>query len=113
MIELKSKFDYVFIDSPALTSHNHVVTEILTEMSQATVLIVLAGVLTSTRLKETVVKIVRSGANLIGSVVNDVENPQLVDELCRETYRLEKVAPKKMQKLRKWLRKNQLLNLEL
>ncbi len=41
--------------------------------------------------------------NLIGSIINDKNNPSLLTELQRETYRLNRLFPNVMAKLRKSL----------
>lgn len=115
LTKLRQEYDLVIIDAPAVgtTGIESVLNDTLVEKATATILVVMAGVTTSTRLKESVAKLVRTGGNLIGTVINDYLNPKLVDELCRETHRLDKFAPNKMHELRNWLKKNQLLNLEI
>ena len=115
MKELSSQYDLLIIDGlPQDSKNKHAFfSDLLCEQSIATILVVKAGSTQSSKLQSCVNKVVRLGANLVGCVINDESNPKLVDELCRETYRLEFFFPKLMNKTRIWLRKNQLLNLDL
>ena len=60
----------------------------------------LAGRTPSGRVREAREQLAAAGANLIGAVLNDRENPSLLSELDRETWRLGRMLPRQMAALR-------------
>jgi len=74
------------------------------------VLVTLAGRTSGNRIREAREKLAATGANLIGSILNDRDSPSLLAELDRETYRVGKFFPKAMANLRGWMRRSPVLN---
>ncbi|MCX7380205.1 MAG: hypothetical protein NT133_02040 [Alphaproteobacteria bacterium] len=68
--------------------------------ADATVLVTLAGRTPASRVREARAKLAAVGANVIGAVLNDRDNPSLLSELDRETWRLSRLFPRHMAGLR-------------
>jgi Mrp family chromosome partitioning ATPase len=68
--------------------------------ADATVLVTLAGRTAANRVREAREKLAAVGANVIGAVLNDRDNPSLLAELDRETWRLSHLFPRQMAALR-------------
>lgn len=68
--------------------------------ADATVLVTLAGRTPASRVREAREKLAAAGANLIGAVLNDRDNPSLLSELDRETWRFGRMFPRQMAALR-------------
>lgn len=71
--------------------------------ADATVLVTLAGRTPANRVREARERLASVGANVIGAVLNDRDNPSLLTELDRETWRLIKLFPRRMANLRTWM----------
>jgi len=108
-------FDCIIFDTSALTSLNqsNIPAEIISEVCEGTVLVIEAGKTPASLIQESVDKLKVKRVNLIGSVLNDKTNPSLLTELKRETYRLNKLMPKLMAKLREKLSNIILLNVSV
>lgn len=111
---LKKQYDLIIIDSNSFNEYgdNTFSTRNLCEAADSTVLVILSGGVSEARVKETANNITRGGGNLIGCLMNDVNYPRLVDELCRQTNRLETRFPEFAKFLRRWLRKSPFFNIE-
>ncbi len=98
-------FDCIIFDTSSLTSLNqsNIPAEIICEACEGTILVVEAGKTPQSLIQESIEKLKLKKVNLIGSIINDKSNPPLLNELLRETYRLNKLFPKLMVKLRKKL----------
>jgi Mrp family chromosome partitioning ATPase len=68
--------------------------------ADATVLVTLAGRTPANRVREAREKLAAAGATVIGAVLNDRDNPSLLAELDRETWRLSQMFPRQMAGLR-------------
>lgn len=77
------------------------------------VLVTLAGSTSGNRIREARDKLATAGANLIGSILNDCENPSLLAELDRETYRLGKYFPGWMGKIRARMHRSPILTVRV
>jgi len=108
-------FDCIIFDTSALTSLNqsNIPAEIICEVSEGALLVIEAGKTPASLIQESVEKLKLKKVNLIGSVLNDKSNPSLLNELHRETYRLNRLLPKLMAKLRKRLSRVVLLNISV
>ena len=73
-------------------------------------LVVLAGRVAEASIKAAATRLSGAGARLAGSVFNDQFNPRLRDELCRETRRLDGILPGLMARVRKMIRRSDLLS---
>lgn len=82
-------------------------------MCEAALLVIEAGETPSNLIQESVEKLKLKKVNLIGSIINDKNNPSLLTELQRETYRFNKLFPSIMSKLRMKLASIVLLNISV
>jgi len=108
-------FDCIIFDTSALTSLNqsNIPAEIICEVCEGALLVIEAGTTPAILIQESVEKLKLKKVNLIGSIINDKNNPSLLAELQRETYRLNRLLPKLMTKLRKKLATLVLLNISV
>ena len=93
--------------------HQRLPVDVICAASETTVLNVLTGRTTESEIDEARDILVQSGASLQGVIMNDCHAPSLKQELIRETYRLQKLFPRWMAKLRKIIDSTVLLNQEL
>jgi hypothetical protein len=77
--------------------------------AEATILVVLAGRTAASDLRDAHQRLDRAGARLIGTVLNDRDNPSLLAEMEREAGRLERIAPGLVRRIRGGLRRSSLL----
>lgn len=73
--------------------------------ADSAVLTALAGRTPISALREARNRLDACGARLLGTVMNDRDNPSLLNEMERETYRLSRVMPRAMAMLRGYVRK--------
>lgn len=108
-------FDCIVADTSPLNRHNqqNIPPDIVCAACEATLLVVLAGRTTENQVLEANGRLAVAGARLAGSVLNDRFSPPLSDELCRETRRFERWAPKLMDTLRRRIWSSALLNQEI
>ncbi|MCW8445395.1 hypothetical protein OQJ05_15215 [Fluoribacter gormanii] len=113
--KLKEQFDLIIIDCHCFNKYQpHTIsTRYLSEAANATVLIVLSGVTTKEAVEETVEEMKKIGTHLIGCVMNDFKYPRLIDELYKETSRLDRYVPKFAEYLRQKMRNSVILNMEI
>lgn len=79
--------------------------------AEATVLATLAGRTPVSFLRDARARLDACGARLLGTVMNDRDNPSLLTELERETYRLAPVMPRVMAALRGCFRRMPVLTM--
>lgn len=77
--------------------------------AEVCILVTLAGGTSGTRIREAREKLAAAGANLIGSILNDRDNPTLLGELDRETYRFARYFPDWMGRLRARMHRSPIL----
>jgi len=108
-------FDCIIFDTSALTSLNqsNIPAEIICEVCEGALLVIEAGSTPASLIQEGVEKLKLKKVNLIGSILNDKINPSLLDELRRETYRLNRIFPTIMAKLRNRLGDIVLFNISI
>lgn len=113
--ELKKKYDLIIIDAHSYNKYQPYTlpARMLCEVADSTVLVVLSGEDTLAELKETTTQMVASGVKLLGIVMNDRDYPRLLDELLKETTRLDKYFPKIADLLRERLHSSVILNTEI
>jgi hypothetical protein len=75
--------------------------------------VVLAGNTTEAMVSSAVDKLNTAGAQLLGCIYNDRDNPPLKDELLREVNRLEPRFSWFSRRIKKWLQQNRFLTLEI
>ena len=108
-------FDCIIFDTSALTSLNqsNIPAEIVCEACEGALLVVEAGTTPASSIQEGIEKLKINKVNLIGSILNDRNNPSLLTELLRETYRFNQLFPLIMSKLRKRLASSTLFNISV
>ena len=106
--KLHDKFDFIIFDCSNLNAVNDniIPAETVCRSTQTCVMSVLAGQTPENKVTEAAIKLEKAGANILGTVLNDQLNPRLIDELCRETTRLDKFSPRLMAKLRALFKKS-------
>ena len=77
------------------------------------ILVTLAGGTSGTCIREAREKLTAAGANLIGAILNDRDNPSLLAELDRETYRFAKYFPDLMAGLRARMHRSPVLTVRV
>jgi Mrp family chromosome partitioning ATPase len=77
--------------------------------AEATILVVLSGRTPASDVRDVQQRLERARARLIGTVLNDRDNPSLLAELEREAGRLDRVAPGVSRRIRGALRRSSLL----
>jgi len=110
-----TEFDCIIFDTSALTSLNqsNIPAEIICGVCEGAVLVIEAGATPASLIQESIAKLQLKKVNLIGSILNDKTNPSLLTELQRESYRLNRLFPVLMERLRKKLANMVLLNVSI
>lgn len=108
-------YDFVVIDTSPINRSNqgNIPSDLVCAACDATIMVALSGRTTENQVIEARGRLVAAGARLTGGVMNDRYMPHLADELCRETYRLERWLPNLMEMLRHKIRKSSFLNQEI
>jgi protein-tyrosine kinase len=103
-------WDRVVFDTAALLPPGDGVPPLsVAAAAEATLLVVLAGRTPASDVREATQRLERGRARLIGSVLNDRDNPSLLAEMEREAGRLERIAPGLVRRIRGGLRRSSLL----
>lgn len=108
----RSEWSVVVLDSaPLLTGDaDEIPGTTAAAAADVCVLVTLAGRTPGNRIREAREKLSAAGANLIGSILNDRDNPSLLAELDRETYRFAKILPRSMAALRARMHRSPILS---
>jgi hypothetical protein len=77
-----------------------------------TLLVALTAVTTERSLRVATERLAAAGASVGGVVFNDRFNPTLGDELCRQLDRFVRLAPRTTGRLRRWIERSAILNLQ-
>ncbi|WDE03003.1 protein SypD [Thalassomonas viridans] len=111
---LKS-FDTILLDTSPIGLNNsgNLPGEYAASACDACILTVLAGVTPKASIKNSLDKLDKARALLLGTVFNDQYNPGLKQELLREANALARRFPKIAARLKIWLNQSNLLSLEL
>lgn len=109
--EWGERYSFVVLDSAAVLNSDfeHLPATAAAAAADAAILAVLAGRTPVPAIRNSRERLEKAGATLIGTVMNDRDNPSLLTELERETYRLAPMMPRAMAALRGWLHKSSLL----
>lgn len=96
MAETLSDYDAIVIDTSSVNAANarNVPAEVAAAACEAAILVIRSGSTTGLAAKRAVDRLLQGGANLVGVAMNDLDNPTLCDELCREVNRLRRFAPR-------------------
>lgn len=109
----QEEWDCVILDCLPVTARNraNLPTPQVCAACQGTILVVLANGTTGPELSAASETLEQAGARLLGAVVNDMNNPSLLEELCREADRLRSMAPILAERIKRWLRGRRLLHI--
>ncbi|WP_236757830.1 capsular biosynthesis protein [Aeromonas cavernicola] len=104
------QYDVVIVDTSSLNAINrgNIPADLVCSITEATLLVVLAGITSTTQVQSAVDKLRRVEANLVGAVFNDKFNPRLVSEILRELDRLP--SNRLTEWLKRWCKRSILLN---
>ncbi len=91
-------------------NRNNLPAETIAAQADTTLLLTLAGHSQESQILEAKERLSLTGANLIGCVINDRENPGLASELARETRRLDRYLPNMMHKIRQGISQSRIIN---
>ncbi len=101
----------VFDTAPVLSrDHETIPATAVASAADVTVMITLAGRTPVSAVREARACLDAAGARLLGTVMNDRDNPSLLTELERESYRLAPIMPRAMAALRGYLRRTPLMS---
>lgn len=106
------QYDHVLFDTSPLTATNqyNIPAEQICAACEGCLLIVLAGRTSETSVRQAARRLQAVNARLVGAVLNDYLNPCLAAELRRETWRLQRLAPRLGAWLRERINASALLN---
>jgi len=112
--EWKQRYDVVLIDTPPLNNLNAgtISSPRICSACDSVVLVVLAGETTDSMVEVSVKKLMEADARLLGTVINDRDNPILKQELLRELDRLERYLPRMTEWLRDKVTTSKMLSLD-
>jgi len=110
-----TQYDTVIIDTSPINRINaqNIPPERVAAACDGALLVVLAGRTPEAAIKNAVTKLENANAQLLGSVLNDRDNPTLKEELLREVQRLAPRFPWLSRPLKRALNKIRLLALEI
>jgi len=113
--EWLTQYDTVIIDTSPLNRINaqNIPPERVAAACDGALLIVLAGQTSEAAINNAVTKLTNANAQLLGSVLNDRDNPTLREELIREVQRLEPRLSWLSRSLKRVINKSRLLALEV
>lgn len=104
----------IFDTSPiSRVNANNIPPEHIASACDGCVMVVLAGSTTETMVASAVKALESSGCRLVGTVLNDKENPPLKDELVREVDRLPGFLGPIKRRLKNHFRNSRLLSIDL
>lgn len=112
--QLKQSFDFIVVDcSPINSEFSHTIpAEIICKATQGCILVVLAGKTPGNKVKNAIEQLKRMNVNILGGALNDQYNLSLTEMLCKSTNVGDRILPKQMERLRTWILKIPLLNIE-
>ncbi|WP_299729829.1 CpsD/CapB family tyrosine-protein kinase [uncultured Endozoicomonas sp.] len=108
-------YDAVIFDTSPVNARNrnNIPAETVCAMVDGAVFMVMAGVTQQTQFKTALDRLTQNDVSLVGVVFNDYQNPRMVDEIYRETYRLDKWFPGTMEKFRRYIKRSSFFNIQL
>jgi len=115
IVEWRQTFDSIIFDTSPINriNANNIPAERVAAACDGALLVVLAGSTTEAMVSTAVEKLNLAGANLLGCIFNDRDNPPLRSELLREVRRLEPRFGGFAQRLSRWIWQNRLLSMEI
>ncbi len=108
-------YDCIIFDTSAFNSKNqrNIPAEIICEVCSGFLLVVETGVTPSSLINESIEKLNTRKTNLIGTILNDKNNPTLLFSIQNSTHRLDSFLPNLMRFVRKKLGQLVVLNVEI
>jgi protein-tyrosine kinase len=108
------EFETVIFDTTPLNVSNkgNIPAEQVCQGCEGAVLVVRAGITPASALRAALEKLGSAEVNLLGTVLNDQNNPSLAEELKREAQRFERRLPGLAQRLQGCIQASKLLNIE-
>ncbi len=112
--EWKSLFDVIIFDTTPINkaNQNNLPGELIAQACDACILLVKSGYTTEEQINEAMQKLTQHKVNLIGSILNDQDNPPLQQELLRELTKLGMIPSKLQAYLRTKILNSNFLNLD-
>lgn len=109
------QYEMVIFDLPAVMQKNqgNIAAESIAGRCDGVFLVVKAGQTSEATLIDCKNQLETAGAMILGAVLNDRQAPSLLEELVRETRRLDRILPKLMKKARCLLRQSAFLRQEI
>ncbi len=113
--EWKKTFDTIIFDTSPINriNANNIPAERVAAACDGCLLVVLAGNTAEAMVSAAVGKLKSAGANLLGCIFNDRDNPSLKNELLREAQRLESRYGNLARRIGNWIRTSHLLSMEI
>jgi cellulose biosynthesis protein BcsQ len=113
--QYKDQYDFIIIDSNYfLYQPNEILSaNNLCQLADSTILIILSCGVSEEEVKEVSDKMKLKGIKLIGFVMNDLNYPKLIDEIYEASHALDAYFPTISNKLREWLTKSSILNMDI
>jgi len=107
-------FDIVIIDATPVNRVNsqNIPTERIAGACDACLLVVRTGTTLQTMVDQAISRLQQHKVNIVGCILNDMDNPPLLTELLRQCNKLAKRWPKLSRKLASWCTSKQLLYLD-
>ncbi len=115
IVEWQREFDTIIFDTSPLNRINagNIPAERVAAACDGALLMVLAGHTTENKVSAALDRLNSAGAEVLGCVINDRDNPPLKQELLREVQRLEQCCRGAATRLKGWIDNSQLLSLEI
>lgn len=109
----KEKYELVIIDTSPLndSDENSIPAARIAAACNATLIVVLAGHTREISVHTAVQRLKTSGANLMGCIINDKNNPPLQSELIREAKRLEPFLSRISKRIQRSISRSHFLSL--
>jgi protein-tyrosine kinase len=115
LLKEHNAYDQIILDCPAVNSESgqYIPAAQICSVAKGTLLVVLSGKTVLAQIEQAMLRLSRDGANVFGAIMNDVKYSNLLTELTRETHRLDKYLPNAMSKVRAFLKKQTILNIDI
>lgn len=116
LLDLKKEYDCIIIDVPSVLENNNednIPAETICSICDKTILMALSARTSESDMSQSISILKKSGAKMHGIVINDLYEPALKDEICREIDRVKRFIPKLAEKLKITVRKSAFLSQEV
>ena len=108
-------YDAIIFDTSSLNARNqnNIPAENICSITDGTIIVVLAGETKTVHFDKAIERLDKSKTNILGIVFNDQINTSLASEVIRDTRRFDRIFPKTMEKIRKWVKASPFFNIEI